>query len=111
MSYQEFLEAVRGQLNERRNRVVRGAFDIIDANGNGQLDIDELKQRFDASRHPYVLNGDTTAQLVTNEFFETFEAHHKMVNDDRRFMPVSVEQFVDYYSSLSSLFESDDDFV
>lgn len=98
-------------MNETRTRVVQGAFQLIDENGNGQLDVDELKNRYDASRHPSVLNGDTTAQLVTNEFLETFEAHHKMVNNDRRYMPVDLEQFVDYYASVSSLYENDDDFV
>jgi len=70
-----------------------------------------LKNSYNASRHPSVLNGDSTAQLVTNEFFETFEAHHKMVNDDKRYMPVGLEQFGDYYASVSSLYENDDDFV
>ena len=91
--------------------MIQGAFELTDANGNGQLDIDELKNRFDASRHPSVLNGDTTAQLVTNEFFETFEAHHKMLNDDQRYMPVALPQFGDYYHSVSSLYDLDEDFV
>ena len=91
MSYQEFLGQVRGELNDVRGNIVRKAFDATDANANGQLEIDELKQRFDATRHPSVLNGDTTAQLLTNEFFETLEAHHKMSNDDRRYMPVGLE--------------------
>lgn len=111
MSYSEFLHAVRGEMNQTRTDIVQRAFELIDENENGQLDIDELKNRFDASRHPSVLNGDTTAQLVTNEFFETFEAHHKMVNDDKRYMPVGLEQFGDYYASVSSLYENDEDFV
>ncbi len=78
-------------MNQTRANVVRTAFELTDGNGNGQLEIDELKQRFDASRHPAVLNGDTTAQLLTNEFYETLEAHHKMANDDRRYMPVNLE--------------------
>ena len=111
MSYSEFLHTVRGEMNSKRIDIVQRAFDLIDENENGQLDIDELKARFDASRHPSVLNGDSTAQLVTNEFFETFEAHHKMVNDDKRYMPVGLEQFGDYYASVSSLYENDDEFV
>lgn len=80
-------------MNHKRAYVVQRAFEATDINLNGQLEIEELKARYDASRHPAVLNGDSTAQLMTNEFFETFEAHHKLLNDDRRYMPVNVEQF------------------
>ena len=111
MSYEEFLFAVRGDLNKTRLDIIKAAFDHIDENANRELELDELKAKFDASRHPSVLNGDTTEQLVTNEFFETFEAHHKMVNDDKRYMPVGLEQFGDYYASVSSLYENDDEFV
>lgn len=43
MSYQEFLAQVRGELNQTRRRVVQRAFDVTDVNGNGQLEIEELK--------------------------------------------------------------------
>ena len=43
MSYQEFLEQVRGAMNQTRANIVRKAFELTDANGNGQLEIDELK--------------------------------------------------------------------
>lgn len=111
MSYDEFMHQVRGQLSGPRADVVKKAFDVIDENANGLLDIDELKGRFDASRHPSVLNGDTTELLLTNEFFETFEAHHKMVNSDQRYVPVNLAQFGDYYTSVSSLYENDEDFI
>jgi len=99
-------------LNSTRVDCIERAFGVIDGSRNGQLELEELKARFDATRHPSVLNGDTTAQLVTNEFFETFEAHRKMFHgDDKVYWPVSLEQFGDYFSSVSSLYEADEDFV
>ena len=35
LSYQEFLAAVRGELNQTRSGVIQQAFTCIDANGNG----------------------------------------------------------------------------
>lgn len=34
-----------------------------------------------------------------------------MANDDRKYMPVGIEQFMDYYASVSALYDSDEEFV
>lgn len=42
------------------------------------------------------------------EFIETFEAHHSLAGD--RNAPVSMEEWIDYYTSISALIEADDSF-
>lgn len=57
IDFEEFMNAVLGPLNDYRKCLVLEAFKKLDANGNGILEIDEVKQKFDPSRHPDVKAG------------------------------------------------------
>lgn len=46
--------AILGPLNEFRTNLVKLAFKKLDDNGNGVLEVDEVKNKFDPSRHPDV---------------------------------------------------------
>jgi calcyphosin len=48
------MSSILGDLNDFRVNLVRQAFKKLDSNGNGTLEIDEVKEKFDASRHPDV---------------------------------------------------------
>lgn len=43
VSYDEFLFAVRGKLNERRAQVILEAFEVMDKDKNGALNASDLK--------------------------------------------------------------------
>jgi hypothetical protein len=51
---------VVGPLNQFRTQIVVKAYKIIDYNGDGQLDINDIKGKYDASRHPDVKSGKKT---------------------------------------------------
>lgn len=57
ISFDEFLTALCGELGPVRERLVNEAFDKLDANGNGTLELEEVKNSFDATRHPDVIAG------------------------------------------------------
>lgn len=52
--FDEFLNALIGELSDCRRRLVKEAFVKLDANGNKFLEVDEVKGAFDATRHPDV---------------------------------------------------------
>ena len=62
ISFDEFLTALCGELNPLRKRLVNEAFDKLDANGNGTLELEEVKNNFDPSRHPDVIAGIKSAE-------------------------------------------------
>lgn len=111
LAYDEFLQAVRGELNPRRLVVVRKAFSKIDASGNGVLELDEVKAAYVSTKHPDVIQGKRSGENVLCEFLETFEAHHNMMNGGVREAPITIEEFTDYYTSVSASIDSDDQFV
>ena len=60
IDFDEFIRVVVGPLNSFRTQLVRKAYALIDINGDGVLDINDIKGRYDASKHPDVKSGKKT---------------------------------------------------
>lgn len=65
-------------MNDRRKNIVTLAFKRFDADGNGHINIDDLKGRYNASNHPEVKTGKKTEEDVLYEFLDTFEQHYSL---------------------------------
>lgn len=76
ISYDEFLRAVVGEMNVRRQNICLLAFQKMDVDGNGVLDISDIKFRYNAKRHPDVMMGKRSEDDVLYEFLDTFEAYY-----------------------------------
>lgn len=72
ISFDEFMNALLGPLSEYRANLVAGAFKKLDENGNGSLEIGEVKEKFDPSRHPEVKSGQKTVEEARYEFYDLF---------------------------------------
>ena len=55
LNYDEFLMAIRGELNEFRRGIIEKAFRKIDKDGSGNIDIDDIKDLYNAGKHPDVV--------------------------------------------------------
>lgn len=47
--------AIRGELNDFRRGIIEKAFRKIDKDGNGVLDIEDIKDIYNATKHPDVI--------------------------------------------------------
>ena len=110
LSIDEFLMAIRGELNDKRLALVKQAFQKIDKNGNGVLDINDIRDNFKADKHPDVINGKKTADQVLVEFLETFEAHHNVRNGTAADGQIEMEEFIEYYKNISVSIDNDEYF-
>lgn len=59
----------------KRKNIVTLAFKKFDRDGNGTIEIDDLKGIFNAGNHPDVKMGKKTQEDVMYEFLDTFEQH------------------------------------
>jgi len=59
------------------NLVVQ-AFKKLDSNGNGVLELGEVKEKFEPSRHPDVKSGIKTVEECRFEFYDLFQTHHNV---------------------------------
>ncbi len=55
------------------------AFNILDKNGNGEIELEDIRGTYNARFHPDVKQGKKTEDEVLLEFLETFEAHHNYI--------------------------------
>ena len=55
LNIDEFLMAIRGELNDSRRDLVIKAFRKIDKDGSGYLDINDIRDTYNASKHPDVI--------------------------------------------------------
>jgi Ca2+-binding EF-hand superfamily protein len=83
------------------------AFNKIDINGDGTLDINDIKGRYDASRHPEVRSGKKTNDEVLKEFLETFEMHHNVMHGTKSDGMVTLDEFIQYYTNISANIDND----
>lgn len=64
IDYDEFLAEIRGKMNEQRQRLVQQAFNILDQGGDGVIDIEDIKAKYNARYHPDVKQGKRTEEEV-----------------------------------------------
>jgi Ca2+-binding EF-hand superfamily protein len=103
ITYDEFLTGVRGELNMRRAQLVLLAFDILDSDKSGFVDVDDIMDKYDAKTNPDVIAGKKTEKQVLKEFLDTFDQGEK----DGKVMP---DEFCKYYSNVSASVDLDDYF-
>ena len=80
------------------------AFKVIDSDGSGFVEPQDLVARYDTSKHPDVLAGKKTRDQVLREFLDTFDVGG--VIDGK----VTREEFEGYYHNISASIDNDDYF-
>ena len=107
LSYDEFLQSIRGPLNASRKKLVVQAFNKLDRDGNQWIDINDIKGVYSAKSHPDVLAGRKTEEQILIEFLETFETHHSLRNNGAPDHVVTKEEFEEYYANISASIDND----
>jgi len=110
--YDEFLREIMGPMNRRREALVKKAFKVIDLDGSGILDINDIRTRYNAKKHPDVLAGKQTEEDILFEFLDTFEQAYsiKHGNVKSRDRSVTPEEWLEYYQNISASIDNDDYF-
>lgn len=104
VSYDEFLRAIKGEINDERKKWIKLAYEKLDVNKDGQVKIDDIAQIYDASEHPEVIDGKKTPEEVYAEFMSQWDTQ---VADGI----VTFEEFCDYYEGVSCSIDRDDYFA
>ena len=107
INYEEFVHRVRGEMNTNRKRLVQRAFEMLDRNGNGVVELDDIKGVYNGKNHPDVRTGKKTEDEVLCEFLDTFEQHHALYKENTRDFRVSPEEFMEYYNHVSASIDDD----
>jgi len=111
LEYDEFLRTIRGPMGAARKAIVMRAFNKMDSDGSGMIDINDIRGVYTADKHPDVLAGKKTEQQILSEFLETFETAHSMRNSETPDHVVSKDEWVEYYNNVSASIDRDDYFA
>jgi Ca2+-binding EF-hand superfamily protein len=78
ISIDEFITTILGELNAYRVNIVRQAFAALDENKSGVIEFNEVKSRFNPTRHPDVVSGLRSAEDCHQEFLDMITTHHNV---------------------------------
>ena len=90
-------------MNDFRKGFVKMAFDKLDKNKNGLVELDDIATTYDVSFHPKFKSGEMSKNEILGEFMEQWDTQTK---DGK----VTYEEFVEYYNDVSASIDEDDYF-
>ena len=104
INFTEFLIALRGIPNDRRQAIIDKAFLKFDKEGTGLIDVTEIRQVYNCSKHPKVVSAEMSEEQVFSLFLKNFNDRYNIGKIDRK-------EWNDYYSAVSYSIDNDDHFV
>lgn len=111
INYNELLVGIRGVLNKRRRDMVEMAFKIMDRDGSGVIEWNDIEGVYNAKSNPDVIAGRKTDKEVVMEFLSSFEKPSRLSKSGGVFDgQISIDDFMNYYSNVSSSIDDDDYF-
>lgn len=103
INFNEFLNTIRGDLNESRLGWVKKAYAKLDVNGDGTVTLDDIAKLYDVSKHPEIVNGSMTPKEVFMQYMSLWDTQ---VPDGI----ITMDEFCDYYRDVSASIDSDEYF-
>ena len=87
---------------------MRKAFEKLDIDGSGIVELEDIKKIYRAKHHTDVKLGKKTEEEVLIEFLDTFEMHYSLLHPGSRGdKKITFEEFVEYYNNVSLSIEDD----
>ena len=111
VNYDEFIRILRGELIEKRKNLVENVFKSIDKENKGGLSVDELIQIYNPKGSYEFLYNKESEENSKKIFENTFKENHIYLNgEDGVDKLVDIDEFIDYYESVSLMILEDDTF-
>ena len=103
ISYDEFLYQMAPPLNEERIKWINKAFDKLDIDGSGVVEIADLEAVHNPEKSELVRLGKTNANVIFTHLLRSY--------DDDSDGKITRDEFIDYYREISPSIDSDEYFA
>jgi len=108
VNYDEFIRILRGELVEKRKNLVENVFKSLDKENRGALSVDELMEKYNPKGSYEFLYNKENEENSKKIFEDTFKENHIYLNgEDGVDKPVDIDEFLDYYESVSLMILED----
>ena len=106
ISFDQLINLIKGNLQERRKLYIIGIFANIDTEKKGEVPIQALKNIYNSKYHPDVLNGIKSQEDAFEQFCYSLDLYCE-VNDIQTNGNLPFENFLDFYSGVSACIPDD----
>ena len=116
LDFYSFMRTYKKELNEKKLKVVEEVFSHIDTNGGDKVNLNVIKMKYNASKHPEVLNGKCSEDEKVMEFLDCFGLCYEILKLDSDIKNedgneyVDFEIFANFYEYVSFIYPKDRDF-
>ena len=109
INYDDFIRVLRGELNENRKNLIHNVFKHLDIENKGNLSLEELLNIYQAKNSFECHELNKTEQEAFNIFEQSLKGNHKYLNgDEAATKNIDIEEFEDFYESVSLMISDDD---
>ncbi|EGR29644.1 hypothetical protein IMG5_151930, partial [Ichthyophthirius multifiliis] len=103
-----FFKDLKGKIKEQRQALIVYAFQIMDNNRCGEVQLDDVLQNYNCQEHPYVKIGKLTEDEVLVDFQDSFESHLTIFNQSNLNKgKVHFNEFFEFYHIISATIDDD----
>ena len=109
VNYDDFIRILRGELNDKRKELVQNVFKHLDIDNKGELTVEELLNLYNPRQSLECVEQRKSEEEAMSIFEESLRGNHKYLNgDEGDTKPVDIEEFEDFYESVSIMIPSDE---
>ena len=109
INYDLLTNNIIGQMNDRRKNIVQKVFDNFNKNDQNEVALSEIKQKYNAGRHPDVVNGRKSREEEFGDFLDKLEIFREY-NDNLKMSystTMNLNGFLKFYTEISMLIKDD----
>ena len=109
INYDLLTNSIIGQMNDRRKNIVQKVFDNFNKNDQSEVSMSEIKQKYNAWRHPDVVNGRKSREEEFGDFLDKLEIFREY-NDNLKMSystTMNLNEFLKFYTEISMCIKDD----
>ena len=109
INYDDFIRVLRGELNEKRKDLIHNVFKHLDLDNKGNLTVEELLNLYLAKNSYEFIEEKKSEEEAMKIFEQCLKGNHKYLNgDEADTKNIDIEEFEDFYESVSLMIPNDD---
>ena len=109
INYDDFIRVLRGELNENRKELIHNVFKHLDIDNKGSLSVEELLNLYLPKNSYEFIQEKKSEEEAMKIFEQSLKGNHKYLNgDEADTKNIDIEEFEDFYESVSIMIPNDD---
>ena len=115
-NFTKFISVFKKKLTKERLNIVQKSFEKLDINKNNSVNINSIKNKFNAKNDIRIINKEKYEEEILCEFLDCFDLNLNLIyNKDifwnKKIINISFDEFANFYEYVSFIYDNDNDFI